>query len=363
MRSFVAAIFLLAVLPATLIAYAKSRSDYTDPHRLLTDLGRVIDSPTLDFGQAADILGHVLNNPEELRTFLGIVQEIRSRQLYVFDSLYVDVQNSEGYFPIRRKGQPTGLVIGLQRIGRNWFIESLRIADRPQSAFRLGTHWRDWPGDQDIAFQALLNKGLGYDQHSFARAIENNDVESIALFALTGLDLNSPCPDVLPLTIAARNGHVEALVVLLDGGADPGHKGSPAPPLHAAAAAGHKDIVLLLLSQGVDPNSKDSTGDTALLLALRNGHANVVDVLIGGFLYTASSLQQNSYRELRDRHLGFTYPDFFRVIEQGDLGLVQLFLDAGMDPNASLRQLSARQYARLHGHEGIERFLLRYGAR
>lgn len=47
-----------------------------------------------------------------------------------------------------------------------------------------------------------------------------------------------------------------------------------------AAARGFGDIAQLLIAAGADVNAVNRDGDTALILASRNGHARVVHILL-----------------------------------------------------------------------------------
>ena len=49
-----------------------------------------------------------------------------------------------------------------------------------------------------------------------------------------------------------------------------------------AAEAGHDDVVDMLLRAGADPNIKDRYQDSALILAVREGHKNIVARLVAG---------------------------------------------------------------------------------
>ena len=100
---------------------------------------------------------------------------------------------------------------------------------------------------------------------------------------------------------AAELGNVDIARLLLERGADVNTSQSPpawhrkaikllrkrradGKALHSfalgrAAAAGHADVVKLLLENGGNVNQADMWGETALQLAEKNGHTDVVNML------------------------------------------------------------------------------------
>ena len=50
-------------------------------------------------------------------------------------------------------------------------------------------------------------------------------------------------------------------------------------PLHRACEKGHKDIAEILITNGANINAKTKRGKTALSLAKKNGHEQVVELL------------------------------------------------------------------------------------
>lgn len=84
-----------------------------------------------------------------------------------------------------------------------------------------------------------------------------------------------------PLLYASRSGNLEACQVLVAYGADVNVK-TPSleqTSLHRAAAQGHKDVVNFLLQNGADPTALDKQGMTALDLATREKHYDIVQLL------------------------------------------------------------------------------------
>ncbi|RCN36955.1 ankyrin repeat protein [Ancylostoma caninum] len=51
-------------------------------------------------------------------------------------------------------------------------------------------------------------------------------------------------------------------------------------PLHWAARSGHANVVALLANERVDVNALNKNGESALLIASRYGHVDVVHALL-----------------------------------------------------------------------------------
>ena len=52
----------------------------------------------------------------------------------------------------------------------------------------------------------------------------------------------------------------------------------------AASMEGHTEIIKYLLSEGANVNVKDKDGNTALLLALKHGHAKAAHVILNNYI-------------------------------------------------------------------------------
>jgi len=110
-----------------------------------------------------------------------------------------------------------------------------------------------------------------------------DDVETATLLVKAGADVKGANRQGLtPLALAASNGSATMLKLLLDAGADV-NAFNPAneTPLMAAAAVGNLDAVRVVLEHGGTLDTKDPQFEqTALMVAVRENHPQVVRLLI-----------------------------------------------------------------------------------
>jgi len=154
-------------------------------------------------------------------------------------------------------------------------------------------------------------------------ATYQDDLETEELLVRAGANVNAANRyGVTPLSLACTNGNGAMVELLLKAGADP-NTALPGgeTPLMTAARVGELASVKALLSRGASVHSKDDRhGQTALMWAAAEGHAEVVQELI------------NAGADFRIRLTsGFT-PLLFAVRE-GRIGVVRLLLKAGADVN------------------------------
>ena len=128
---------------------------------------------------------------------------------------------------------------------------------------------------------------------------------------------------------------------------------SPREGLLDAAGRGDVDAVRALLDDGADPDLARGDGLTALHLAAREGHAEIVDVLIGAGAETGATTRIGDYTPL---HLAGG---------AGHAEVVGALLEAGADPTAVTTSSGVTPLhlaAEARGGEGAVRLLLEHGA-
>lgn len=130
----------------------------------------------------------------------------------------------------------------------------------------------------------------------------------------------APAPQ--PAPPGARSGHAPERLAVIQ--ADGNHV-PPRLPLREeqtlldAVRASDVETVRTLLKRGINPNAQDAGRDSALLLAVRQDHPELVQVL----------LDAGAYVDVRGR--GFT--PLGLAVRQGSLLLVRMLLRAGADPD------------------------------
>ena len=171
-------------------------------------------------------------------------------------------------------------------------------------------------------------------------ACANGSTPLIELLVKAGADPNSPLPGgETPLMTAARTGRLAAVKALLAHGALPDGKddrrGQTA--LMWAAAEGHADVVQALIDAGADFRLRLASGFTPLLFAAREGRGSVVRVL----LKAGADVNEAVPVEGRRRGYGGRLPPagatpLLIATMNAHFALAADLLDAGANPNADL---------------------------
>ena len=182
------------------------------------------------------------------------------------------------------------------------------------------------------------------------------------------------------LTWAANRNYEEGVRCLLEAGADVDSANIHGKtPLIEAALAGNATIVKLLLRRGADANAAlssdeyQSDGDTALALAARRGHAEVVQALL-----TQVEVDKQAVDEAALNRNGAVLQILLKQVEInnsscktalqasaliGSEAAVKLFLDKGHLARDEQHEVTSLHIAAQEGHTGIVRILIAAGAR
>ena len=215
-----------------------------------------------------------------------------------------------------------------------------------------------------------------------------DNAEIAALLIRAGTEVNATNDlGVTPLWAACENGSSGMVETLLAAGADPN---TVLPfgetPLMTAARAGDVDVVGRLLAAGAAVDAATEAGaygaQTALMWAVAQGHAAVVEVLLahGADVHARSTTFTETVKTIstyanyglqcvpRDECYitevqsgGFT-PLLFAA-RVGNLASARLLVAAGADVNETTPDgASALAVAALSGHGDVGAFLLKYGA-
>jgi ankyrin repeat protein len=166
-------------------------------------------------------------------------------------------------------------------------------------------------------------------------ATYHDDGEIVELLVRAGANVNAVNRyGVTPLSLACTNGTTSIVELLLEAGADP-NAALPGgeTPLMTAARTGRPGPVQALLARGAVVESTDERrGQSAIMWAAAEGHADVVRALIDAGADFRTRLPS-----------GFT-PLLFAVRE-GRLAVVDALLEAGADPNDTVPIAPGRRRA------------------
>jgi uncharacterized protein len=204
-------------------------------------------------------------------------------------------------------------------------------------------------------------------------AAYRNDLDAVKRLLAEGADPNAVNRfGVTPLHEAATIGNAAMLEALLDAGGDANAAfGEGETVLMTAARAGDTASVKTLLAHGGKPDATENWhGQTALMWAALENHADIVQLLIDagaevGRASTKHDWVKISYSEgnvPKTRDLGgLTALQF--AAREGSLESVEKLLAAGADANAAepMYQLTPLQLAILNGHYTLAKKLIERG--
>ncbi|KAJ1620948.1 ankyrin repeat-containing domain protein [Pavlovales sp. CCMP2436] len=172
-------------------------------------------------------------------------------------------------------------------------------------------------------------------------AVLSGDGDAVRAALARGADANAPFADgSLPLYAAAKYGFAGVCVALVrDGGAQPD---ALSPKLGASALAvaawkGRAAVAGCLIELLADPNGQSRAGSTALYMAAKFGHAEVIRELLRASGHPAYAGPGEAVGGARMLELELStakgQTPLLRAAYGGHLAAVQLLLEAAADPN------------------------------
>ncbi len=173
---------------------------------------------------------------------------------------------------------------------------------------------------EDGAKQELRERGIEYNGQAYAQAVASGDIEATRLFLQAGMDVDetpgdetalamicsSSSPEMvrflvdngadpngksttgaIPICRAALSNSLETAEILLDAGANPNAafnepnfvEDGQRTALMLASSRGHLEMARLLVERGAQVDTSNEEGETALSLAIKNGHAEIQELL------------------------------------------------------------------------------------
>ena len=277
----------------------------------------------------------------------------------------------------------------------NEFLDAGAKIDAQRSDGKTSLHFAAQEGNQALV-ETLLIRGAATDTAShdgwtpLHAAAHHGSLEAVGMLLDIGVDPDSQSKTLsTPLFMASSNGHSDVIDVLLKAGARINHINiNGETPIHWAAGSGQVDSVIQLISAGSFSNMLNKFNDDPLTLACWAGHLKTVKLLLdkGSLAEGCSSSRlsgTNKYISanclekqdvdasntllIRSNSLFNGRYDYYRILDNigwmGDVNMVRLLLDAGLDPNATDRfgrsTVSAATYV---GNSSAVNLLLERGA-
>ena len=133
-----------------------------------------------------------------------------------------------------------------------------------------------------LQFGADVNHASSRASHPLIMASKNGHTEIVEILVKNGAKNRMGNYGYMALQHAIENGHIETARKLIELGDNVNrhyHSDPQNTPLIEASENGYTETVAMLLENGADVNAENSDGDTALMLASKNGHNDIVKLL------------------------------------------------------------------------------------
>ncbi|MBU0728645.1 MAG: ankyrin repeat domain-containing protein [Proteobacteria bacterium] len=266
--------------------------------------------------------------------------------------------------------------------------------------------------------EELSRRGIEYTADNFTEAAKTGNLDILNLFIQAGMEIDARDGRRMTALIMASYGtQVGVLKMLLENGADINATGSGGltavvAAIHAQSEKTHEvisiladngadlnlqddigntaliyavmeknpdqeEMVSMLINRGADPNILNKAGVSALKIVSDRGYGNLVRLLWdktdekSRSLHTKEQYRRELENELIDdviegrRKIHYEAADFYKVIRDGKIRLVDLFIKAGWDVNSRWDQkteTSALALATDKGYYEIVKLLVEAGA-
>jgi ankyrin repeat protein len=214
----------------------------------------------------------------------------------------------------------------------------------PQVDGMTALHWATYQDDLEtsallLRARANANAATRYGVTPLSLACANGNPALVDLLLKAGADPNAALPGgETPLMTAARVGSVASVKALLARGgtvdAKDDRRGQTA--LMWAAAEGHADVVQTLIELGADVRLRLSSGFTPLLFAVREGRSGVVRVLLKAGADVNETVPMDRKRGYGGRLPAAGASPLLLAVTNAHFQLAAELLDAGANPNADV---------------------------
>jgi uncharacterized protein len=214
----------------------------------------------------------------------------------------------------------------------------------PQVDGMTALHWAVYQGDletSELLLRAHANAKAAtrYGSTPLSLACANGNGALVDLLLKAGAEANAALPGgETPLMTAARVGSLGSVKALLARGAtvDAKDERRGQTALMWAAAEGHADVVQMLVELGADVRLRLSSGFTPLLFAVREGRSGVVRVLLKAGADVNETVPMDRKRGYGGRLPAAGASPLLLAVTNAHFQLAAELLDAGANPNADL---------------------------